>query len=129
MSIQRQNMVVTTAARRKLAQARAGEIALPKVLGMAFGDGGDVSGEVISPVEGQEALGHELYRKPIDGYTFPTETTCRYECTLSESELVGEEISEVGLYDEDGDILCIKTFRRKGKDADVEQTYVLDDVF
>ena len=130
MSIQGQNMVVTTAARRKLAQARAGEIALPKVLGMAFGDGGvDVSGEVIPPVEGQEALDHELYRKPIDGYTFPTETTCRYECTLSESELVGEEISEVGLYDEDGDILCIKAFRRKGKDADVEQTYVLDDVF
>lgn len=130
MSIQGQNMVVTTAARRKLAQARAGEIALPKVLGMAFGDGGvDVSGEVIPPVEGQEALGHELYRKPIDGYTFPTETTCRYECTLSESELVGEEISEVGLYDAEGDILCIKSFKRKGKDADVEQTYVLDDVF
>lgn len=130
MSKQGQNMVVTMAARRKLALASAGEIALPKVIGMAFGDGGvDVSGEVIPPVEGQEALGHELYRKPIDGYTFPTETTCRYECTLSESELVGEEISEVGLYDAEGDILCIKSFKRKGKDADVEQTYVLDDVF
>lgn len=44
-------------------------------------------------------------------------------------ELAGEEISEVGLYDEDDDIVCIKNFTRKGKDDDVEQTYVLDDIF
>ena len=29
----------------------------------------------------------------------------------------------------DGDIVCIKNFMRKGKDDDVEQTYVLDDIF
>ena len=38
-------------------------------------------------------------------------------------------ISEIGLYDEDGDIVCIKAFLRKGKDDDVEQTYALDDIF
>lgn len=126
------NVVITKAARRKLVQARAGAISLPKVVGMAFGDGGvDPDGAIIPPVEGQDKLAHELYRKPVDGYSFPEEsgTTCRYTCTLSESELAGEEISEIGLYDADGDIICIKAFKRKGKDDDVEQTYVLDDIF
>lgn len=130
MSEKIQNVIITEAARRKLVQARAGAFTLPKVIGMAFGDGGvNAEGEIIPPVEVQTALAHELYRKEIDGYSFPAETVCRYECTLLESELVGEEISEIGLYDEDGDILCIKVFKRKGKDADVEQTYVLDDIF
>ena len=67
--------------------------------------------------------------RKIDTYSFPNDTTCRYECTLTESELAGAEISEIGLYDADGDIVCIKTFTRKGKDDDVQQTYVLDDIF
>lgn len=130
MSDKSQNVVITEAARRKLVQARAGAISLPKIVGMAFGDGGvDPGGNIIPPAEGQDELAHELYRKPIDGYTFPEDTICRYECTLLEAELAGKEISEIGLYDADGDILCIKAFMRKGKDDDVEQTYVLDDIF
>ncbi|MCM1212902.1 MAG: phage tail protein [Lachnospiraceae bacterium] len=130
MSDKSQNVVITKAARRKMVQARAGAIVLPRIVGMAFGNGGvDADGNILSPKEGQDTLAGELYRKPIDGYSFPDETSCRYECTLLEKELAGTEISEVGLYDEDGDILCIKAFRRKGKDDDVEQTYVLDDIF
>lgn len=130
MSGNSQNVVITKVARKKLVQARAGAIALPKVVGMAFGNGGvDSEGSIMPPVEGQGALSSELYRKPIDVYSFPNDTTCRYECTLLEAELAGEEISEIGLYDEDGDILCIKAFKRKGKDEDMEQTYVLDDIF
>lgn len=124
------NVVITKAARGKMVKARAGAIALPKIVGIAFGNGGvDTSGNVTSPTEDQGELANELYRKPVDGYSFPDDVTCRYECTLSEEELAGEEISEIGLYDEDGDIVCIKTFMRKGKDDDVEQTYALDDIF
>ncbi len=130
MSEKSQNVAITKAAREKIVKARAGAIVLPKVVGMAFGDGGvDEGGNIVPPVDGQAALANELYRKPIDGYSFPEDTVCRYECTLSEEELAGEEISEIGLYDEDGDILCIKAFKRKGKDNDVEQTYALDDIF
>lgn len=130
MSDKSQNVVITKAARQKLVQARAGAITLPKIVGMAFGNGGvDADGNIIAPKDGQDALMNELYRKPVDGYSFPNDTVCRYECTLLETELAGEEISEIGLYDEDGDILCIKAFKRKGKDDDVEQTYVLDDIF
>ena len=126
------NVVITKKSRQKLVKARAGAITLPKVTGMAFGNGGvDSNGNIITPAETQEGLANELYRKEIDSYEFPegTDTTCRYECTLTETELAGEEISEIGLYDEEGDIICIKNFARKGKDDDVEQTYVLDDIF
>lgn len=124
------SVVITKAAREKLVKARAGAITLPKVVGMAFGNGGvSTDGTVIKPSDVQTALANELYRKVVDKYSFPSDTTCRYECTLTESELAGEEISEIGLYDEDGDIVCIKNFTRKGKDDDVGQTYVLDDIF
>ena len=125
-----QNVIITKKARKKMVQARAGAITLPKIVGMAFGSGGvDSAGNVISPSETQTALKKELLRKPISGYTFVTETTCRYECTLGESELAGQYISEIGLYDSQGDIVCIKTFTKKGKDDDIEMTYTLDDVF
>lgn len=130
MSDKNQNVVITKAARQKLVQARAGAIPLPKIVGMAFGNGGvDAAGNIVAPKEGQDALVNELYRKPVDGYSFPEDTVCRYECTLTEQELAGEEISEIGFYDEDGDILAIKAFKRKGKDNDVAQTYTLDDIF
>lgn len=124
------NVVITKNARMKLVKARAGAIALPRVVGMAFGNGGvNSDGTVIEPSDTQTALVGELIRKPVDGYSFPEDCICRYKCTLLENELAGEEISEIGLYDEDGDIVCIKNFTRKGKDDDVEQTYVLDDIF
>lgn len=130
MSGTNKNVVITKKARMKLVKARAGAITLPKVIGMAFGNGGvRADGTVIEPQETQSALAHELYRKPVDKYSFPEDCICRYECTLLETELAGKEISEIGLYDQEGDILCIKNFTRKGKDDDVEQTYVLDDIF
>lgn len=124
------NVIITKKSRENLVKARAGAIQLPKIVGMAFGNGGvDAAGNVIPPTEAQTGLTSEIFRKKIDRYSFPADTTCRYECTLTESELAGEEISEIGLYDEKGDIACIKTFKRKGKDDDVEQTYTLDDIF
>lgn len=124
------NVIITKKAREKLVKARAGAIVLPAVVGMVFGDGGiDPDGKVIPPTESQEALIHEIFRKEIDGYSFPEDTTCRYICTLSDTELAGESLSEVGLYDTEGDIVCIKTFLAKGKDEDLEMTFTLDDIF
>lgn len=131
MSVEKnKNVIITKKSREKLVKARAGAIRLPKIVGMAFGNGGvDAGGAVVPPTELQSGLTNEIFRKEIDGYSFPGDTTCRYECTLLAYELVGEEISEIGLYDEDEDIVCIKTFMRKGKDDDVGQTYILDDIF
>ena len=125
-----ENVIITVTARKKMVQARAGAIVLPKIVGMVFGSGGvDASGNVIAPTEDQTELNHEIFRKEISGYTFISDTRCRYECDLTESELAGEYISEIGLYDADGDISCIKTFTKKGKDGDLEMAFTLDDVF
>ena len=68
MSATNKNVVITKAARMKLVKARAGAITLPKVVGMAFGNGGvEIDGTVIEPPDNQAALKNELYRKPIDG--------------------------------------------------------------
>lgn len=130
MSETNKNVVITRKSREKLVKSRAGAIHLPKIVGMAFGDGGvNVDGTVIPPTESQGELTNEIFRKEIDGHSFPAETTCRYECTLAEAELAGESISEVALYDEEGDIVAIKTFKAKGKDADLEMTFQIDDIF
>ena len=132
MSAITMNTLVTVTRRHKLVMASAGRIDLPKIVGMAFGNGGvDEQGQPIDPAEDQTALNNEIFRKEIDedGGTIVDDTTIKYACTLSEGELAGEEISEVGLYDEDGDILCIRTMRRKGVDGDIEQTYTVEDVF
>lgn len=125
-----ENFIITKKARKNMVQARAGDITLPRIIGMAFGDGGvDSLGNVMKPLETQEVLVSELLRKEIDGFEFVDDTTCRYQCTLLESELAGKYISELGLYDENGDIACIKNFTAKGKDGDMEMTYTVDDVF
>ncbi|MCI9079000.1 MAG: hypothetical protein HFH68_08765 [Lachnospiraceae bacterium] len=124
------NVIITKKARENMAKARAGALVLPKITGMAFGDGGvDEGRNVITPQEDQAELANELYRKEISSFEFVEDTTCRYKCTLTEPELAGEDISEVGLYDENGDIACIKNFKPKGKDSDMEMTFTLDDVF
>ena len=126
------NVVITKKARKKLVLARAGAAALPSIVGMAFGSGGvDESGEVIAPGEDQEELLSELCRKEIDSYSVLENepATVRYECTLQKAELVNEDISEIGLYDSEGDMVCIKNFRKKGKDDDMEMTFTMDDVF
>ena len=125
-----ENVIITKKARENMVKARAGALVLPKITGMAFGNGGvNADGTVIKPEEGQAALANELYRKEINSFEFVEDTTCRYTCTLTEPELAGEDISEIGLYDENGDIACIKNFKPKGKDSDMEMTFTLDDVF
>ena len=105
------NSVITLKAREKMVKARAGIQPLPAIVGMAFGDGGvDSSGTVLAP---GETLRNEILRKAIDGYTEITSTSYRYTCTLGKEELVGNAISEIALYDTDGDYVGLKTFRTK----------------
>lgn len=121
------NSVITLKAREKMVKARAGIQPLPAIVGMAFGDGGvDSSGTVLAP---GETLRNEILRKAIDGYTEITSTSYRYTSTLGKDELVGEAISEIALYDAEGDYVGLKTFRTKYKDEDMEMVFELDDQF
>lgn len=122
--------VITLKARKKMVQARAGAITLPPIAGMVFGTGGvDEAGMPVAPSGSDEGLRQEIFRKELDSYTFMDDTTCRYLCTLEVGECDNEEISEIGLYDSEGDITAIKTFKKKGKDSDLEMTFRIDDVF
>ena len=122
--------VITLTARKKMVQARAGAITLPPIVGMVFGTGGvDEAGMPVAPSGSDEGLKQEIFRKELDSYTFTDDTTCRYLCTLEVGECDNEEISEIGLYDSEGDITAIKTFKKKGKDSDLEMTFRIDDIF
>ena len=122
--------VITLKARKKMVQARAGAITLPPIVGMVFGTGGvDEAGMPVAPSGSDEGLKQEIFRKELDSYTFTDDTTCRYLCTLEVGECDNEEISEIGLYDSGGDITAIKTFKKKGKDSDLEMTFRIDDIF
>lgn len=124
------NTVITKTRRKNLVQASAGIIALPVIVGMAFGDGGvDSSGNIIPPTEEQTALYNEIYRQEVDNYAVSSDTSVRYVCTLPESILTGKNISEIALYDSEGDLVCIRTMSAKGKDEGMEMAFTLDDEF
>ena len=122
--------VVTKAYRIKMLKARAGDLELPPITQMAFGKGGvDSSGAVKTPTTEQTALNDQLGVKDISSHSYPTDTSCKYICTLGESDYAGEEISEIALVDDDGDLAAIKNFLPKGKDSDLEMEFAVTDEF
>lgn len=111
----------------KLLRARAGEISMPKITGFAFGTGGVNETGVIQPVG--NTLKAEFLRKNIDNYVLEAESErVKYYCTLSGSEAAGKVISEIGLYDADGDIIMVSNFLGKGKDDGLTMRFEIDDV-
>ena len=124
--------VITAVGRKKLCMAHAGDIELPVITQMAWGSGGaDETGQPIDTTGNEISLYQELLRKDIESHSYVNEekTTCRYTATLEAGELDNSYISEMGLYDEDGDLIAYRTFMRKGKDADIPQIYDMDEIF
>ena len=124
--------VITAVGRKKLCMAHAGDIELPVITQMAWGSGGaDETGQPIDTTGNEIGLYQELLRKDIESHSYVNEgkTTCRYTATLEAGELDNSYISEMGLYDEDGDLVAYRTFMRKGKDAEIPQIYDMDEIF
>ncbi len=124
--------VITVTGRRKICMAHVGDAELPVITRMAWGNGGvDGEGQPIATTGNEIGLYNELLAKDIESHEYVNEerTTCRYTATLEEGELSGEEISEMGLYDEEGDLIAYRTFLRKGKDADIPQIYDMEEIF
>ena len=124
------NILVTKKAREKLAKARAGISNLSIIEGIALGDGGvDQNGIPNELSFLDKNLKHELIRKPYNKKTEISDTSYRYSISLSENELEGCDINEMGLYDSDGDILIIVTFSSKKKDGHIEMDFEIEDSF
>lgn len=126
------NGVITLTGRKKFCKAHAGDMTLPIITHMAWGDGGVEENGKPKTASGNEiGLYKELMKKEIEThvYTDETETICRYTAALNKGELTGSEISEMGLFDAEGDLIAYRTFMRKGKDADIPQIYDMDEIF
>lgn len=121
--------VVTLVGREKLAKARAGVASLPPITHMAFGSGGvNGSNEPIVHMNTVTQLGNEELRKVV-AVSNPVVTTNRYSGSIGKIELEDVEISEIGLFDEEGDLIAIRTFTKKKKDLGIEMIFEMDDVF
>ena len=128
--------VITEVGRKKLCKAHAGDITLPKIARMAFGDGGvNEQGTEIRPTGKETSLYNELTQKDIerhvcvDGEDGSTETTCQYYGRLDEGECTGTYISEIGLIDAEGDLIAIRTFLPMGKTEDIPLMFNMDEIF
>lgn len=121
---------ITTKAKKKMLEARAGIAALPKIVGMVFGDGGvNERDEIVLHSPDQNTLHHELLRKDVDGYEVVSDTKIKYFCTLKPEELANVYFSEAGLYDAEGDLVAMKAFLKKGKDSDMAVIFECEDTF
>lgn len=123
---------IQTLYRRKiLTQATSGAInKVPAMKYIAIGTGGiDENGNVKSTFETQTTLYNEISRYPIFSIEYPVETTARYSVVITENDLVGEKISEIGLFDEDNNLCAIKTMYEKIKDDAILFEFIFDDEF
>lgn len=126
------NTTITTLARRKgLAQITSGAITtLAKITHIALGDGGcDAEGEPKALFGNESELFNEIARYPIDGVSFPEETTARYTVTIPAADHAGRVFNEMALIDENGTACAIKTMYPKQKDGDVIFAFTFDDEF
>ncbi|MCM1258412.1 MAG: hypothetical protein NC307_11240 [Roseburia sp.] len=122
--------IITKIARKKMAEARNGSIQLPPIQSIALGDGGlDGDGNPIVPLEQDIRLNNELLRRDYDSVVRLSDTSFRYRIDLRPGELLGKEISEIALFDSEGDMLSIKTFLPKVVEADMEISFEIDDKF
>lgn len=126
-------IAITNIGKRKIIAARAGRITLPPIDGMAFGDGGvDSDGNVLEHSKDDTELFHEVLRKKIYDYSRAINfdlNLCEYSCTLTTTELNGVKISEIGIYDTEGDIIAMQSFVPKIKDSTETMSFSVVDKF
>ena len=99
-----------------------------KIMYFCWGTGTDSSGSAYTPTGAETALVNEIYRCEYSYYTQTDEATVTYVGIIPEDECVGEYITEMALADEDGDLICIKTFEAKQKPEDSQMVFKIDDV-
>ena len=123
------NTTMTVRGREKLCKAHAGEMALPCIKWIAFGTGGVDENRQPLPVTGEEvALREEQYRMELE-HSFPIPTTCEYLSILEKTDLPNTYISEMGLFDEEEELVMYATFLEKGKDEDMRFEFRTQEVF
>lgn len=123
------NSIITIKAKEKIIKARANVAPVPVITGMAFGSGGANGNDIIAPNIDATALNNELLRKSVETITQVSSMAYKYKCTLTSTDIPGASISEIALYDSEGDLVCIRHFLPKVKDADIDLVFEMIDTF
>lgn len=111
--------VVLTGFREKIAAHLAGKGNLKQIKFMAFGDGGHkADGSVISPSETQKTLKNEVLRKELSYIKQEDTLSVTGAGVIEKAECVGVALSEAALLDADGELVAVKNFAPKVKEAD-----------
>lgn len=105
--------------RERIAAHMAGNGALYPIKYIAYGDGGHNSNlQPISPSEDATALQHEVLRKEVAAVRQDDSLSVTGKGTIENKELIGTQLSEAALVDSQGNLIGIKTFAPKVKEAD-----------
>lgn len=125
---------MTKAGRQQLCKAHAGDEELSKIAKIVFGSGGCTEG-VPKTVTGEETeLATQVIEKDVETHTFieargDGKMCERYGVTLKQEDIPDTKISEAGLVNEAGTLCAYITFLEKGKDADMELQFFIDEIF
>ncbi|AOP33416.1 phage tail protein [Leptospira tipperaryensis] len=95
---------------------------------IAFGIGGLVSGEPRVPLPSDTGLQNEILRKLVEIQDNP-DGTRNFKVTIKQSEAIGASINELGLFDNDGNLMFLKTFPSKPKDNLIVYDFVIKEEF
>jgi len=104
------NTITTAKARAKFAAAHAGTAALPTITHIGFGTGGHDTntGLPTQPTGLETAVGGEVVKKAITSVNTDAGVVAEVLGILDFAEGNGVSISAIGLYDSDGDLICLK---------------------
>lgn len=94
----------------------------------AFGTGLGDDGKKYTPTGKETALKNEVARVEIISATKLDDTSYQYLGEIPEDTANGEYISEMGLVDSEGDLVCIKTFDKKLKRSSSAMVFKIDDI-
>ena len=105
--------------RERIAAHMAGNGTLYPIKDIAYGDGGhNANLQHISPSEDATALQHEVLRKEVAAVRQDDSLSVTGKGTIENNELIGTQLSEAALVDSQGNLIGIKTFAPKVKEAD-----------
>lgn len=114
------NTITTAKARAKFAAAHAGTAALPTITHIGFGTGGHDTntGLPTQPTGLEIVVGGQVVKKAIESVNTTVPTTAEVLGILDFAEGNGVSISAIGLYDSDGDLICLKHTEPSPKTAE-----------
>lgn len=114
------NTITTATQRAKFATAHATSGVLPTIAEIGFGTGGHDTGTGLptQPTGLETVVGGEVVKKAITSVNTTVPTTAEVLGILDFAEGNGVSISAIGLYDSDGELICLKHTEPSPKTAE-----------